>query len=247
MGERILIRTHAAVFTAVWLVAGLGLHSTARADVFSFTYSELEGDFAVTGADSGLFTAADQVGILPFHTQGDVTRLAPPTDTAIFDFADAAIGSASIDLSVAASAITDNHAVASGTLTLVDIDGDTISGSISGQWIRTGSSAALIALWSDVVLDNKSMDTTFDGTDGSSWSMTFSLPGRFSGNVVALAFDDWFTDGAGTVVGFENTTTLASGAVLHVVPEPGTLSLLAIGGFAALRTIRRKRHWFDRH
>lgn len=237
MGERKFVRARSVVIIVAGLAVGHGFASAARADVFSFTYSELDGDFATTGADTGIFTAVDHANVVPFHTQGDVTRLVPVADSTTFDFADAAIGSASVDLSVATSAITDDDALALGVLTLADVDGDTITGNVTGQWLRVGASANLIALLTDVTLNNTSQDGTFNGTDGKSWSMTFDSPGPYHGNIIALAFNGWFTDGGGTVVDFNDITTLASGVVTAppTIPEPMTLSILALSGLALLR------------
>lgn len=240
MGEREFVRARSVFIVAAALTVGHAFVSAARADVFSFTYSELDGEFAATGPDTGIFTAVDQNGLTFFQTQGDVTRLAPAEKSATFDFADAAIGSASVDLSIAASAITDDDALALGVLTLADVNGDTITGNISGQWIRVGATANLLAILTDVTLNNTSQDGTFDGTDGGSWSMTFDTPGPYTGNVIAIAFNGWFTNGGGTVVNFDDVTTLTSGAVAVAIPEPTTLALLTLGGLAFFRAKHRR-------
>ena len=238
MGER--------VFRKIGILAALGwaaiaFEATAKADVFSFTYSELAGSFTADGPDSGLFSAVDQLGVLPVQTEGDVSRLVPVADSVVLNFADAAIGSASVDLSVATTAITDDDALASGSLTLVDVDGDTITGDISGEWIRVGASANLVALLTGITLTNTSLDGTFDGTGGNAWSMTFDEPQPFVGNVITLAFGAWFTDGGGDLVNFQDVTTLASGAVSGtdpLIPEPATLSLALIAGWIVIRRRR---------
>jgi hypothetical protein len=225
----------------LWFV-GLGIQTQAKAEIFSFTYSDLDGDFEATGPDTGLFTAVAQAAVFLAPTQGDVTRLVPTTGSVTFDFSDPAIGAAGFDLSVTTTAINGNTAIATGFLTITDIDGDTITSMIDGQWIRVGASANLIALLTDVELDNTSNDATFDGTDGAPWSMNFAVPEPYEGNIITLAFQDWFTDLAGTVKDFNNSTTLASGVVTGntdpPVPEPATFLFLAITAIPVIRKTR---------
>ncbi len=216
-----------AVAALVWPASSL-----ASQDLLSFTFSDLDGDFVDSGGGAYVFTAADDS-----DTDGDVTRLASPAGDAFFagtvaDSGFPASGSFTMELGV--GAITTGGASSVGTLEIVDADGDVIAASVSGGWINVGGSANFVGLLSSVTVTSD--DGTFDGTDSGSFSTSFAAPQPYTGNVINLSFGEWFTDGGGTVLPFSDVTTLTSGAV---VPEPATLSLLAIGGLATL--LRRRR------
>ena len=201
----------------------------AQADLVSFTYSDLDGDFAVGGADSGTFSAADQL-----TTQGDVTRIAAPIGSAAMDFSDAGIGSGDFTMSVAVSNVTSTTADGLGTFSLTDVNGDTLSGTISGIWLRAGDSANFVGLVSGAMFAGG--DGTFMGTDGGSFSTVFTSPAPYPGNIIALAFGGWFTDANDAVAAFDDKTTLVSGAI---VPAPGA-ALLGMIGFGAVGRIKRR-------
>ena len=197
-------------------------------DAFSFTYSDLSGDF---DAGSSLFTAVDD-----FDTDGDVTRLIDPTGDAFFagTLADGGFAPlADFDFTLSLSNITSSNADGVGSLALVDLTGDQIIADVTGEWFNNGS-ASFIGALSNVTIVDHTGDGRFDG-DNSSW-FSLDFPGELTGNTIALAFGAWFTDGVGAPQGFSDVTTLASGAV---VPEPATLTLLALGGMAA--AVRKRR------
>ncbi len=213
---------------ALGLVLGLCPTSFGQ-ELLSFTYSDLDGDFT---ASSQLFTAVDDG-----DSDGDVTRLIAPTGDAFFA---ATIpeggfpGLASFGISMTVTNIGTETAVVApgdGSLILSDVNGDEFTSLLEGTWYNVGGSANFLGTISDFWPDNSSGDDTFDGTDGSSIVMDFRNP-PFDGNIITLAFGDWFTDPEGRVRDFADATTLTSGVV---VPEPVSLSLLALAGLAALR------------
>src|SRR4029079_3008660 len=98
----------ASLFGALLLSA-----APALADVASFTYSDLDGDF---NSGTSTFTAINQSALLANPTSGDVTRLLAPVGTsAIFDFG-SGFGSSAFNLSMSVSAITGTTASSSGTM-----------------------------------------------------------------------------------------------------------------------------------
>ncbi len=200
----------------------------SKGDMMSFTYSDLDGDFSHT---TSIFTAVAQSGVLGTDTDGDVSRLISPVGTASFDFADAGIGSADFDITMTVSAITSTTASGSGTFTITDVDGDTISGLVSGAWTRVGSSASFSGLISGTLFSSSG---TFDGTTDSI-STSWPSPPPYGGNLMTLAFGGWFSDSGGTPHTFTNKTTLSSGVI---VPAPGAF-LLATVGVALVGRIRR--------
>jgi len=199
----------------------------------TFVYSELDGDFMVDSGDgSPLFTASDD-----FDTAGEVTRLIDPRGVdAVFAANNGFNGLASYEMVMPIAYIdTETFISLGGTLTLTDADGDSFTGQINGLWFRVGQSASFSGLLSGVTANSQG-NGNFEGTDGSGFSMAFPVAGPFDGNLVSLAVGEWFLDDAGAPHDFENIDTLVAGAI---VPEPMTLSLLALGGLAMVA--RRKR------
>ena len=199
-------------------------------DLFSFAYSDLDGDY---DAASMLFTAADDD-----NTNGEVTRIISPGSTAFFSgtIVDGGFPAfASFSFRTTLTNILANTAdlvPGSGFLELRDIDGDVIAADVSGVWTNVGGSANFLGLLTNVEITSD--DGFFNGTDGSSFSTVFPVNPPFVGNIINLTFGAWFLDDP---EGFENLTTLTSGVV---VPEPATLALFAVGGLALVVRRRRK-------
>lgn len=218
-------------------VSSLALAAGVQAqteELLSFTYSDLDGDYTAIDSTSGLFTAANDG-----DSDGDVTRLTPATGDAFFGGPglDPFDGSGAFSISMNVSSVGPVIATGLGTITLTDIDGDTYSGSIFGTWINVAGSANFVGLLTNIMpTDNGAADGKFNGDAGL---FDLSFPDHvapFSGNVITLAFQNWFEGGT-----FSNATTLASGAIVGaIVPEPATLGLLLVGGVIAGLRIRRK-------
>lgn len=215
------------------LVAGFAVSTAstqAQTELLSFTYSDLTGAYDTS---TSLFTASDDA-----DSDGDVTRLIPTTGDAFFGGpgVDPFGGSSAFSISMTVSGANGATASGAGTITLTDFNGDQYSGNLSGTWINVGGSANFVGVLTNILPNSVSGDGTFDGDDGSSsFGLLFPTAGPYSGNVITLAFQNWFAPG-GTPQSFAGATTLASGAI---VPEPATLGLLLLGGLLAGRRVRR--------
>ncbi|MCH7994819.1 MAG: PEP-CTERM sorting domain-containing protein [Planctomycetes bacterium] len=225
------MRLSSKVLVSVLSLLAITTGGSAFAEnLFSFAYSDLDGDY---DAASMLFTAADDD-----NTNGDVTRIISPGSTAFFsgnagdggfpDFASFSLETTLANITPTTADLVPGLAF----LNLTDVDGSRISADLSGQWTNVGGSAHFNGLLTNVRIT--AHDGSFDGTDGSSFSTVFPVDPPFNGNIINLTFGAWFLDDP---EGFENLTTLTSGVV---VPEPATLALFAVGGLALVVRRRRK-------
>lgn len=219
------------------LLCGIGLSQSPTAsavDLMTFAYSNLNGGF---NSSSLLFTAVDDPDSL-----GNVSRLVSPTGNAAFigtgpdnGFPGAAAFAVAMEISNASSGSA-QVLPGDGALALTDVNGDMFFAGVEGIWVNDNGAAKFIGSLTGVVPINTSADGTFDGTTGSNFSMNFPGTPPFSGNVLTLVSEAWFTDAASVAQDFGARTTLAIGTV---VPEPATLALLAVSGLAV--ALRRRR------
>lgn len=201
------------------LVLGAFSAGSVRAmDLLSFGFSDLVGIYD----GSSLLSVADDG-----NSDGDVTRLVAPTGTAFMsgDSVSGFPGMAAFGISMTISAVDAMSAMGNGTITITDVDGDTLSGTLMGNWVNVNGSGNFVGQITNFM--PVSDDGWFNGTDGSSFSMTFPVAPPFEGNIITLVFNRWFDE-----VGFQDATTQVIGAV---IPEPATLALLALGGLLAVR------------
>ena len=190
----------------------------------SFSYSSLDSSY-----DSGsqvLTTASGSV------STGEFVRQLAPTGMAMF-----AQGDADFMMDIAVSNVNAMAGTADGvgTITLTDLDGDTITANVAGTFSRlpvVGSVSVLFfnAMMSDLTF--ASDDGFFNGTTGSA-SVDFSSTGleTFPGALVRLEittanfFTGSFSGGFAEVDG-------------QIVPTPGTASLIALSGLVVARRRR---------
>ncbi len=215
------------------LVVLAGGGSASATDLFSFAYSDLDGDF---DAASMVFTASDDG-----NTDGEITRLLAPLGDAFFagSAVDGAIpGPASFLLQTLITNVTPGTAdlmPGGGLLQIRDNDDDLIQAVVTGQWTNVGGSANFNGLLENVLVFSD--DGTFDGPDGSSISIVFPADPPFEGNIINLTFGGWFLDVDQNPADFNDLSTLTNGVV---IPEPATLVLFALGGLALLVRSRRQ-------
>jgi hypothetical protein len=186
-------------------------------EVITYTFSDLDGDFVADGEVSGVFTAVAQSIEEGASTQGDVTRRVPPLASAVLDFGAETIGAASFIATISVENLTADTATGSGEVTFTDVDGDTVTALVSGNWMRVGTSSNFIGLLTQAFVAVG--DGTFDGFDGSSFLTTFAEPQPFEGNLLSLTFQVWFTNGSGDAQDFEDATTLINGVIGIATPD----------------------------
>ncbi len=212
---------------AALIVAGLVISAPAQADpsVLSFGYNTLAGSFTPSGSNGGGFvaTATTSLGGGPLFTQGAATRLVEPTGTAQFlfhpdfDFGDADF---SLNLSIFDIDRDLNTALAHGTLTAIDIDGDVITGSVSGGWTLIGGQATFTGGISELAISSD--DGSFDGQFGTDFDAAFDDLDQMIGVV---------TDITGVSGGFfeEGFIDHSSLVTSQIIPAPGAVVLGVIG------------------
>jgi len=192
----------------------------AGVNIVSFDYSDLAGSF-----EGSTFSLAGDA-----NSNGDVTRT-QSGETAEFGEGSLTGGTAGVSVDLAISNITAGTAEGNGTLTLTDVDGDTLTADIAGDFTEEFGAVSFEGLMTNVALSSGS---TFDGTSGDSFSTDF--PGfitPFDGEVVSIFFGaDEFFDAA-----FSVQDVGLSGQV-QAIPAPA--SALALAGLGLVMPRRRR-------
>ncbi len=211
------------------LIAAAGLAATATVAnaqaILTFGFTDVDSSFT---ASDGSFS-----GVSNAITSGDVTRLVAPGGTAVFDpgFVGTGASDFSFDLDVMLTGA--DTADGTGTFTIVDVHGETLTGDIDGEFSLIGGlSIGFLGTLTNVVFSDVSGDGTFDGPTSGSFGTDLPGGGPFSGAVVQLFLDD---TGGFFDSDFDGISTQVSGLV---VPAPASLALLGIGGLAATRRRR---------
>lgn len=212
--------------TSVLAVAGtLCVLSTGAMGqvIASATYFDLRGAW-----DGSLFTA--NAAALPgLNSSGSVARLVAPVGTADFEpgFV-AAANPANFVLDLTFVPAGPGLGTGAGSFTITDADGDTISGQINGTWIDGGSQVFFNGAMSNVVFTG----TSFDGTLAGSFSTLFGGSGIYDGAITQLFLSP---PGNFFATPFDNVST---GVTMQILPTPGALALLGLGGLAITRRRR---------
>jgi hypothetical protein len=209
-----------------WVVLGLALclvAAPAKADLFGFTISNPMTTFNGTN----LFQSGDFSG-----TTADLYRNIPaPTVTAGFD-AGAWAGSASFLMSMTISNLTATTADGAGTFQFIDVDGDSISGNVSGTWSKLGSAGAFFGTLGNVTFTSQ-VNNTFDGDSGDAVSMIFNSPQPWSGGITEITSSGtWFT--------LQSAYRTNGGSIdATVVPVPAAVLLGILGMSVAGLRLRK--------
>jgi hypothetical protein len=203
--------------------------SPAMADLFGFSYDILQTSY--DGA--GNFSA----GVVPGLTLGSVTRLEDPTGKVIF-FAFGAPGNNAdfqIDMTISNVDVTPGYADGSGTFLITDVEGNTLSGNLSGTWTKENPENPIPsfrgALSGVTFTDVPIVDNMLKGDLGNI-SMAFSKTPPWEGLIVELTASGLWFDGT-----WSNVT--GGGVVAGIVPVPGAVLLGLLGfGFAGMKLRR---------
>lgn len=237
--------------SVVSVAAVLALAGSAVAGgptVFSFNFQNLSGSYS-TGTNA--FNAVAFSGPTAINSVGSVSRTATPTSTANYDAGFVAgANPADFQLSMTVSNILGNVASGSGSFTVVDADGDLLTGTVTGDrlaglgFAQSGPLVFYSGELSNVVFTPfpASGNTTWDGPNGGSFDFT-TLPGGpvFTGAIVQLFMqtsggsftaNDW-----GYIPGQRDPVPVGINAEL--IPAPGAAGLLGLGGLLAARRRRR--------
>lgn len=210
--------------TMLIAVAGLAASATvANAQaILTFAFSDVDGSFSVS---DGLFSGRSNA-----TTSGDVTRLAAPGGTALFNPGFAG-GVADFSFDIDVMLTTPSTADGTGSFSIVDAQGEALTGDIEGEFTTLGSFIVFRGLLSGVQFNDVSGDGTFDGPSGGSFGT--DLPGNppFTGAFVEL----FITDSGFFVRDFSGVSTQVIG---EIIPAPASLALLGLGGLAATRRRR---------
>lgn len=219
-----------SLLSALALTSGVAMAQTGLA---SFSYDSLAGGYTATSASTGVFTA-NAVNTVALKTVGDFNRTVASTGNADFPagfVTDPNLADIAITLNV--NVLGGGIATGTGTIDITDTDGDVFSATVEGTWydIAPGFYFFNGDLTSITLTDNGVADGAFNGYNGS-WLM--NLPGNpLTGAIVNLVFG---TSNPGFFV--NNFNDFAVGVSGQVVPTPGVLALMGLGGLAAARRRR---------
>jgi len=203
--------------------------SASAGVILTFGFTELNGRYVAADANNGVFTA-NAVNTVDLASEGDVTRLLPPGDgTAAYDhgfFGSGFGGLAGISFTLTRTGLT-----GAGTYAVSDIDGDILSGTLSGDWIFLGGATFFNGVIDGTFTDVGAQDGLFNGPSVPPTSFT-QIVGSMDGGITLL-----FTNDNADFFGssFTGVSTLAQA---NFVPTPGTVALIGIGGLVAGRRRR---------
>jgi hypothetical protein len=233
------VSNRTAAILAAAAFTGLSVSAASAEVIATFGYTELNGSYNNLDVDSNgdpLYRAtAVDTGSL--QTRGDVTRLIPTGGTATFDTGFSSGGTGANYVAAISVIGFGSSRGGVGSVTITDVDGDTLSMAVNGTWTPGPGTTGIIyfnGLISNVLFasnGNGIGDGTFDGTSGTGFS-TADLTGVYSGALVQLST----RPGVGFFQGnFSNVSTLVTA---NIVPAPGTVALAGIAGLVGLRRRR---------
>lgn len=143
------------------------------------------------------------------------------------------LGSFSLNMTISNINNTTKTADGVGSFTLTDVDGDTVTADISGQWEREGSTNQFGGVLGNVYYNTLGNGTGVDGGSGSV-PMGFTAPQPWVGGITQIeAKLPWF--GAIT-----SPATATSGSIdIAITPVPGAVLLGLLGISAAGIKLRK--------
>ncbi len=213
--------------------------------IAEFQYQNLAAQYVSSSATTGTFSALAVANPSGLQSEGRVSRNVATEGTASFEpgyVASNPFAGFSITLSVNKTGV--GVGTGSGSFVITDADGDTMTGDVSdGAWNLNNTGFPFIAFQgtlSNVVFnDNGAADGIFNGTDLPIFSDNFAMGGfpataPYAGALVVLSFDinTFFSSD------FSYADDIAAQVSGDIVPAPGALALLGLGGVVAGRRRR---------
>lgn len=220
---------------AIALAAVAGGITVANADVvLTLSYDDLSGSF---DAGSSTFSAvAVDLGANSLQSAGEASRIDGNPGSASFGVgfvSGADQSNFTLNLTVVPS-IPNLLAFGIGGFTATDVDGDTITGNLDGNWIYDSINGFIFfngTITNVFLNDNGAQDDLFNGSQLGDFSMSGLGTEPFEGALTQITF------GAASFFGM-SFNTAATGVTAQILPAPGSLALLGLGG---LMVARRRR------
>jgi len=226
MGKQAMKKTFVGKFSVCLALVGvlaLSPMAVQAGPILTFGFTDLDTDY---NHATGEFTAVSDGA-----TNGEVSRVVAPVGTATYN-ADFTGGVAAVDFALTISNVTANSADGVGSLTIWDLDGDSLTADLDGSWTLIAGFGFYTGYVSDFYL-NELGDGLFEGPTGGDFSMDFDayVQEPYGGAMQFLGLEGgWF--GAS----YENLNIGAQGSIL---PEPATCLLLGVGLVAVGRRGRQ--------
>ncbi len=225
------------VVLAGLMALAAGASSASAQDVLaSFSYDSLSGSYVASTATTGTFSAA-AANTQSLTTGGFFQRIVPAVGTADFPNGFVSdLNAADIFTSMSITKTSASTADGFGSITIVDVDGDVFTATINGV---NNPGTPQTEGWSEIapVFSGSLSNISFTSNDGlfNGYTGSFGvpLPADFlEGAIVNLVV------GGGT--NFFNTSyaNRAVGISGQIIPTPGALALMGLGGLAAARRRR---------
>ena len=183
--------------------------------IATFGFTELNG--AWDGAS--VFTAVDGPS-----TNGDVSRILPVTQSALYQPGFSGPAAYSMTMNLTNIDNPPGTAQATGSVTIHDANGDTLTANLAGTWVQNGPFGFFNGLLSQVMF-NETGDGIFQGPSGGAFSMDFDNVGGlepYTGAIMTLTTGSCFS----LAHPFSEENTLVHASVL---PEPASLALALLG------------------
>lgn len=212
--------------TAVCVGTLMAAGSAMAVPPLDFDFQHLDSAFQ-SSTSTLTISAEDQPGFFSF---GTVRRNLGSTGTSLFDQGFVSEPNpADFRMSLFITQITPSTALATGPMTITDVDGDVFTATINGTFVHSEGGSSLLATMTNMAF--VSDEGLFDGPDGGAFPTAFA-PGALSLGTLRLSFV------SGPRSSFDGDFQDAETGLVGWVPAPSGAAVLALGGLAAARRRR---------